>query len=58
MNTVNQHVHTDRKKNIDYHCHANEKKPFSTIKLTNIKHLKILTKILGIKKHQELYFIV
>ena len=46
MNTVNQHVHTDRKKNIDYHCHyANEKKPFSTIKLTNIKHLKILTKI-------------
>lgn len=59
MSTVNQQ-HTHRQeKNIDYHCHyANENKPFSTIKLTNIKNLKILTKILGIKKHQALYFIV
>lgn len=36
--------------------YANKKKQFSTIKLENIKHLKILARRLGIRKFQGLYF--
>lgn len=36
--------------------YANKKKPFSTIKLTNVKPSKILAKKLEIKKPQSLHF--